>query len=414
MPRRLDGRYRSMETVRERGAPQERPGISILSHDLSLNCAARAVLLADLLRRRYDVDVCGPRFGPDVWQPCADVVEAAAAPPAGRFPGFCKTMAQLRMRTEGSILYAQKPRFGSLGVALDAARRRAARGDVPRPVLLDIDDDELGLFENHGAGGLRDLASLINPNGRAWTRRLARRIGDVDAITAGSPALARRYGATFIPYAVDADHMDPSRFDGAAERARLGLPQQFVVLFCGSPKPHKGLDILARAIGRSTAEAHLHVIAPPFDDAVRESLRSAARDRVTFQGPVARRDLPRHLATADAVVIPQRDTPVGRMQTPAKLFDAMASGRAIIATRVGDIAEILDDCGIVVEPEDPDALVRAIDGLANNSGLAADLGRRARRRHQLCFDAEGISRRLVDVVETACERVSSPLGVPAR
>jgi glycosyltransferase involved in cell wall biosynthesis len=91
-------------------------------------------------------------------------------------------------------------------------------------------------------------------------------------------------------------------------------------------------------------------------------------------------DVPRYLVAADVVAVPQRATSDTVGQVPAKLFDAMALGRPIVSTSVSMIPEILEGCGVVVEPGDVPALAAAIRRLLEHPDHAATLGRRARER----------------------------------
>jgi glycosyltransferase involved in cell wall biosynthesis len=91
-------------------------------------------------------------------------------------------------------------------------------------------------------------------------------------------------------------------------------------------------------------------------------------------------DVPRYLVAADVVAVPQRATTDTVGQVPAKLFDAMALGRPIVSTAVSMIPEILDGCGLVVTPGDPQGLAVAIRRLLEGPEEARELGARARRR----------------------------------
>ena len=91
-------------------------------------------------------------------------------------------------------------------------------------------------------------------------------------------------------------------------------------------------------------------------------------------------DVPRVLAAADVVAVPQRATTDTLGQVPAKLIDAMAMARPIVTTDVSMIPAILDGCGAVVPPGDPRALAGAIARLLADPASAGDLGRRARQR----------------------------------
>ena len=79
----------------------------------------------------------------------------------------------------------------------------------------------------------------------------------------------------------------------------------------------------------------------------------------------AREEVPGYLAASDVLVSPHarvRDF----IGSPIKLFEYMASGRAIVASRVAQIGEILRDeeTALLVEPEAPDALADALTRLA--------------------------------------------------
>ena len=96
-----------------------------------------------------------------------------------------------------------------------------------------------------------------------------------------------------------------------------------------------------------------------------------------------------YLGAADIVAVPQRQSNDTRGQVPAKIFDAMALGRAVISTPVSMIPEILDGCGVLVPPGNVAALAEAIARLADHPDEAAALGRRARERcvERYSFDA---------------------------
>ena len=108
--------------------------------------------------------------------------------------------------------------------------------------------------------------------------------------------------------------------------------------------------------------------------------RWADSPRVRVVGEIPFDDVPRVLVAADVVAVPQRATTDTAGQVPAKLIDAMAMARPIVATEVSMIPTILDGCGAVVPPGDPHALAKAIGHLLADPARARELGRRARER----------------------------------
>jgi glycosyltransferase involved in cell wall biosynthesis len=153
-----------------------------------------------------------------------------------------------------------------------------------------------------------------------------------------------------------------------------------LVLFLGTPRGYKGVDDLCAAVARIDRKDVVLVIVGADPAGPTGRALAARHARLRLLGPVPFQDVPAYLEAADVVVVPQRETPDTRGQVPAKLFDAMALGRPIVSTRVSMIPEILDGCGVLVDPGDVEALARAIERLVDDRGEAHALGARARER----------------------------------
>jgi len=347
--------------------------ISILASDLSDNATGRADLLARLLSSRYEVDVVGPQFGEGLWAPSRDGPVAYRSVRAGRDPGFARHVPGLLALVDGEILVASKPRPTSFGLGLLARARRR------RPLVLDIDDWEVGFFYRSGAWGRVGRAlNLANPNGLSWTWLAEKLICRADAITVASRFLERRFGGTLLPHVRDTEVWDPARYDRADARARQGVGTSKVVMFLGTPRGHKGVDDLIDAVGLLGPGVVLALVG--VDPARSGAPRWSGLPHVRVTGEIPFDDVPRYLVAADVVAVPQRETMDTVGQVPAKLFDAMALARPIVSTSVSMIPEILDGCGLVVEPGDVPALAGAIKWLLDNAEEAAALGQRARDR----------------------------------
>ncbi len=347
--------------------------ISVLAFDLSDNAMGRADLLARLLAPRYDVEVVGPQFGPALWKPGQGSAISHRGVRAGRYPGFAATVPALLGLVDGEVIVASKPRPTSYGIGLLARARRR------RPLILDIDDWELGFFYRGGAWGRVGRAlNLADPNGLAWTWAMERLVGRADALTVASRFLEARFGGALITHVRDTDAWDPARYDPAWARKALGIERQRLVMFLGTPRGYKGVDDLVEAVGRLGGEVVLALVgADPESPAVR---RWAARPHVRTVPEIPFDDVPRYLVAADVVAVPQRATTDTVGQVPAKLIDAMALARPIVSTAVSMIPEILQDCGRVVEPGNAAALAAAISDLLGHPAHAAALGAAARRR----------------------------------
>jgi glycosyltransferase involved in cell wall biosynthesis len=369
--------------------------ISVLSFDLSDNATGRADLLARLLAPRYEVEVVGPRFGPDLWAPArgGEIAHRALPVTDERFPRFAGRLGALAELVDGDLIVASKPRLTSYGVGLLARRRR------PRPVLLDIDDWEVGFFLRGGAWGTLGRAlNVANPSGLPWTWLMERLVRRADALTVASRFLGRRFGGTLIPHVRDTAAWSPERYDREAARAALGVERARVVMFLGTPRGHKGVEDLVEAVGLIGGDTRLVLVGT--DPASAAGRRWSERPWVRLVGEIPFDAVPRYLVAADAVAVPQRETPDTRGQVPAKLFDAMALARPIVSTSVSMIPEILEGCGLIVPPGDVGALAKMLGALLDDPARAAELGRRARERCEALYSFSTARAALFPLVES--------------
>jgi glycosyltransferase involved in cell wall biosynthesis len=364
----------------------------VLTSDLSDNATGRADLLARLLAPRYRVQVVGPRFGGALWGPARETKVERREIAGARYPRFAARLGALARLADGDILYASKPRATSFGVGL------LARGQRRRPLVLDIDDWELGFFLRSGVWGTVGRAlNVSNPNGLPWTWLMERLAGRADALTVGSRFLESRFGGTLIPHVRDTEAWDPARYDRDAARAVLGAGRRRVVMFLGTPRGHKGVDDLVAAVATLGDDVMLAIVgADPAGGAAR---RWSGVPSVRVFGEIAFDDVPRWLVGADVVAVPQRATPDTVGQVPAKIFDAMALARPIVSTRVSMIPEILEGCGLVVPPGDVPALAAALRRLLDDPAEAAALGRRARERCEAAYSFRAARARLFPLFE---------------
>jgi len=368
--------------------------ISVLCFDLSDNAAGRADLLARLLEPLGAVEVIGPRTGTGIWAPVAAGPVRYTSVASRRLPGFVRTATELYRRADGDLIVASKTRLASAGVGY--LRRLIGR----RPLLLDIDDWEVGFYLRSGLWGTLGRAlNLGNPAGLPWTWLCERFAGIADGITVASRFLQDRFGGVLVPHVRDTDAWKPGGGNPAEARRRLGVGNERLVLFLGTLRDYKGVDDLAAAVaslGRS--DVVLAVVGgDPGSTAGRQILGRCPSARLL--GWVPFEDVPSFLGAANVVVVPQRRTPDTEGQIPAKLFDAMALGRPIVSTRVSMIPEILEGCGVVVESGQVPALAGAIAHLIDDPADAQELGARARDRCVERYSFEAARRVLFPLVE---------------
>ncbi|HWW60750.1 MAG TPA: glycosyltransferase family 4 protein [Thermoanaerobaculia bacterium] len=197
----------------------------------------------------------------------------------------------------------------------------------------------------------------------AWKRMLSNRVlrrGDVLVVHAQTEAAdaARRTPkaivSTFLPVH-ELGGAIPSRGDA---RRQLGIGAKNVALFFGHVRPFKGLDIALRAWQRIETDALLVVSGEVWWKAEDEYRHLATENvRLEFRF-IPDAELATYFAACDVVLAPYRIEAQSGVALTAFHF-----ARPVIATTVGGLPEIIDEGknGMLVPPEDPVALARAVD-----------------------------------------------------
>jgi glycosyltransferase involved in cell wall biosynthesis len=182
-------------------------------------------------------------------------------------------------------------------------------------------------------------------------------------------------------------------------REGLGIPAEApVVGTVANFKAHKGYEHLLKAaalVKREASDTRFVLVGQgPVEKGAREQAHRLGLDgTVTFAG--FREDAPSVTATFDVFAL--ASTTEG---LPIALLEAMALGRAVVATRVGGIPEVIEHAreGVLVPPGDPRALADAILALLRDQVLRQQLGNGAKKR-AADFDIRKAVRRMESVYE---------------
>ena len=163
---------------------------------------------------------------------------------------------------------------------------------------------------------------------------------------------------------------------------RLGIPADMTVVgFAGVFMPWQKIEDLIQAVQNLGTETRLLLIGEGKGEYVRnlESLAAEKNnERIIFTGLVSHTDIPKYLSVCDILVVTQsKERPI---RSPIKLFEYMATGRAIAVANVGQLSEIIKDGenGLTFEPNTHD-LGRVLDRLIQNKELREKIGEKARR-----------------------------------
>jgi glycosyltransferase involved in cell wall biosynthesis len=206
--------------------------------------------------------------------------------------------------------------------------------------------------------------------------------------------------------------VDPARFEGSYDNARSSS-REFTVGFVGNIRPWHGIDKLIEAFAKFVSRAgngRLLLVgdAGKMQSQLEEQCNAhGLNGRVEFVGAVASEKIPGIMDEIDVAVAPY--PPMADFYFSAlKIFEYMAAGKPIVASRIGQINDILEDgkTGILVPPGDIAALVDAFLILSLDKELRSTLGRNARIEAELKHTWE----KRIDVITGIAERLCANQG----
>lgn len=313
--------------------------------------AVLRALLASSLARRHDLEV---------------ITTYSTPSPLRRVAVFVRGLLALALFCLGSgprIVHLHTTVRGSLhrkAVCLALAKA------LGRPVILHV---------HSGVGDIEAFHSRLGPLRRALFARAfaaADRVLSVSA--AGAAEVEHRFGRAGIEVVPNAAPLVdlPDGEDGAAEGVEA-------LYLGGFANPVKGGSVLLDALPVILAEPgptpRVVMAGPGEPPAGAEAV--LAEPGVRWDGWLDADEKARALAASQIFLLPSTSEGL-----PVALLEAMAHGRAVVASRAGGIPEVVthDEDGVLVPPGDPARLAEAVRALAGDPARRAALGRAARAR----------------------------------
>jgi glycosyltransferase involved in cell wall biosynthesis len=309
---------------------------------------------------------------------------------------FARVLAKLANELSLDVLEA--PEFGGLTAFLDLVKPRKLRVVVRLHTCSSI---VRHINKSHPTSMREWLAWRL----RDWLEK--RSILTADAVTAVSNAIGeetrRSLRLTRGDFQVVPNSVSDSAFSFAEETRETGNP---MVLFVGRLEWRKGPDLLIRALptvlerqpGTLFRFAGMDTLTGPGRTSMRSHLDSLLpsdeRSRVDFCGHLARPQLEEVLRSATVCVFPSRYEGL-----PMVCLEAMAYGKAIVATNIPGFCELLSDgeTGLIVREEDPKSLASALVKLLSDSQLRARLGNAARETARSQFHGTVVAKSMLRV-----------------
>jgi phosphatidylinositol alpha-1,6-mannosyltransferase len=239
-----------------------------------------------------------------------------------------------------------------------------------------------------------------------WTASLARRVLE----RLGRDALAR--GVQVVPLGTSPEHFRPG-VDPRDVRARYGLDGGPWLLTVARLEWHKGIDTVIKALstvraahpGTRYAVAGVGDRGPQLEQLARDLGLS---DAVRFLGAVPDADLPALYNAADLYVGASRRHDLLAEGFGISLVEASACGLAVVGGRSGGVPDAVreGETGILVDPDDPQAVAAGINALLADPDLRRRFGAAGRRAVETFYNWDRVARDLIRI--DAASRLSAP------
>ena len=315
-------------------------------------------------------------FAPGAWSGVP-----GAGPYLDEMQATFRRLDELAVRLQPDVLHAHSPVLTALP-ALRVGRRRGI------PVVYEMRASWEDAAVDHGTtaeGSARYRAS------RAVETFVLKRADAVTTICEGLREDIESRGIprerlTVVPNAVDASAFSFGGEPDAALRTRLGLDGATVVGFAGSFYAYEGLDLLLDAVARlapNRPDLRVLLLGGGFEEErlKAQAARLGLQDRVVFAGRVPHAQVQHYYELIDLLVYPRRSVRLTELVTPLKPLEAMAQGRAFVASSVGGHRELIRDgeTGTLFPAGDAAALAEAIARRLDDRSAWPEMRARARR-----------------------------------
>lgn len=286
---------------------------------------------------------------------------------------FTRGAVPLIEQADPDFIYQRYARFSWAGVV--------ATNRTRRPLFLEYNGSEVWVGRNWDrVGRLELLERYERLNLDAAARIFV--VSEVERRNLEARGVASEK-IVVNPNGVDVERFRPG-VGGVEARRELGIRDDEVAAgFVGTFGPWHGVEKLAEAIKLIPAGRFLLVGSGSLHVEVEKRLEAeVANGRVIFTGAVRHERVPRLLDACDILVAPHVPLADGSefFGSPTKIFEYMAMGKGIVASRLGQIGEVLvdEDTALLVEPGNVEELRAAIVKMIEDKGLRKALGVKAR------------------------------------
>jgi glycosyltransferase involved in cell wall biosynthesis len=306
------------------------------------------------------------------------------------------SLAGMLERKRYDVVFATSPPLFAGAAGLIIARTRRTRFVFEVRDVWPLSAVELGEIRSRAYARLAEKLEMA----------LYRNALAVPVVTRGILDVLRARGVAeeklvFIPNGTNTELF----YDrGQRVRTEWGLRDEFVVMYAGIFGIAQGMEVLCQAARLLKQQSHIRFVLVG-EGPIKERVRALAQQwrlaNLLLLDEVPRERIPEFISAADACIVPLKKKPLFTGALPSKMFDAWACSRPVLLAVDGEARRVLEEAqgGVFVEPEDAEALARAIVRLAKDRSLARRLGANGRRYAERHFSRRAQAERLAHLLE---------------
>lgn len=303
------------------------------------------------------------------------------------FSVFLKTQKTLKKINPARIVLNYPSVYtGMLGLII-------GKGLLRRPVLLDFSD----LIAQY-------TSRLLNLRPRSIMTKLFVLIQDFIVRNSDKVIAPTRYIKEYaselgvrdkkisvIPNGVDTNFFDPEKYFTKDIDSKIKWNGKKICAYCGRLDSWAGTNVisqLSKTFALENSNTSFLIIGSGEE-------KAPFAENIVAVGGVPHERVPKMLAMADVVLVPFPDNEVSRAASPLKLFEGMAMSKAIVASDVDGIKEVIShrENGILVKPSDIAQWNLAVTELLSDGSMAERLGENARIDARENYDWEKLARK---------------------
>jgi len=195
---------------------------------------------------------------------------------------------------------------------------------------------------------------------------------------------------------------------GLAIRQKYGITKP-LILYLGQLHGGQYVELFIQTAAKLIQEHRKDILFMIVGDGyLAGELKKMAREMdldgsLIFAGAVSHELVPQYIAAADVCVACFEENEVTLCKSPLKVVEYLASGKAIVASRVGEVPEMLSDAGVLTMPGDPDSLALGIIKVLSDPKFKNNIQKSARKRAEEKYNWEVTAGNLLRAYSKSCE-----------